>query len=230
MTRGEGKLNDLPYAKVFKWDDIVVAIPDQIISLAVAETNELDFTLFSFGAGESISTEIVNANKFLLGLVGELDVEYENHITGLGPNQTLLLNEGTHHAITAKTNASFLQIHRYQLEEDQPVINKIPHNETLNLTEQIEVLPNKKASKALVQRKDLTLTLFALDEGQQIAKHTATGDALVQILEGEARITIAEEDHVVKAGECIVMPAEIPHALEATTAFKMLLTVVKGGD
>ncbi|MBU5595133.1 cupin domain-containing protein [Amphibacillus sp. MSJ-3] len=110
------------------------------------------------------------------------------------------------------------------------MINKIPHNETIRLAEQIEIVPNRKTSKSLVQHKTLTLTLFALDAGQQIARHTATGDALVQILEGEALITIDQTDYTVKAGESIVMPAEIPHALEAVEAFKMLLTVVKPGE
>lgn len=222
-------MRDLPIGQVFNWEDVAIAMPDQIISSAIAENDQFDFTVFGFGAGESISTEIVNTSKLIYVLSGQLMIEHEDQFSLLEVGELLFLEEGVRHAIEAKTHTVFQQIHIYQKEEKY-MINKIPHNETMNLADQIDVLPNKKASKALVQRKDLTLTLFALDAGQQIAKHTATGDALVQILEGEAGITIDEKDFVVKTGESIVMPAEIPHALEAKTAFKMLLTVVKASE
>lgn len=220
-------MRDLPIGRVFRLNDVVMALPDQIISSAIAETDQFDITLFGFGAGESISTEIVNVSKYVSVLSGQLVIDHDNQVSVLHEGESLLLDGDVHHAIRAEVATTFQQNHIYKTGEGQQMINKIPHNETINFVEQIEVFPNKKVSKSLVQRKDLTLTLFALDAGQQIAKHTATGDALVQILEGEAFITIDQTDYVVKAGESIVMPAEIPHALEATTAFKMLLTVVK---
>jgi quercetin dioxygenase-like cupin family protein len=72
------------------------------------------------------------------------------------------------------------------------------------------------------------LTLFAFDEGEGLSTHTAPGDAFVQILHGEAAITVGGEKLVVEAGEVVVMPAQIPHALQAEKRFKMLLTVIKG--
>lgn len=50
---------------------------------------------------------------------------------------------------------------------------------------------------------------------------------MVNILAGVAKITIGEDEFVVKAGESIVMPAQIPHALYAQEVFQMLLIVVK---
>ncbi|ADG00581.1 conserved hypothetical protein [Clostridium botulinum F str. 230613] len=81
-------------------------------------------------------------------------------------------------------------------------------------------------SRTLAQGKPLSVTLFAFDKGEEISSHSASGDAMVYILDGEAEITIGEEKFNVKKGETIVMPANVPHALLATQRFKMLLTVV----
>jgi len=71
------------------------------------------------------------------------------------------------------------------------------------------------------------MTVFAFDKGEGLSEHTAPFDAVVYILEGEAEIRIDGRPHAVKAGEMIIMPADKPHALLATTRFKMLLVMIK---
>jgi quercetin dioxygenase-like cupin family protein len=83
-------------------------------------------------------------------------------------------------------------------------------------------------SRTLVAGATGTVTLFAFDAGQGLSEHSAPFDALVQVLEGEADITIAGVAHRVRAGEIILMPANVPHALAAPIAFKMLLTMIRG--
>jgi quercetin dioxygenase-like cupin family protein len=83
-------------------------------------------------------------------------------------------------------------------------------------------------SQTMVEKKAGTVTLFAFDEGQGLSEHSAPFDALVEILDGKAVITIGGEPHEVKAGECVIMPANVPHALKATEKFKMLLVMIKG--
>jgi len=75
--------------------------------------------------------------------------------------------------------------------------------------------------------KEGTVTLFAFDRGQGLSEHTAPFDALVYILDGEAVVNISGNDHIVKQGEMIIMPAHKPHSLRAETRFKMLLVMVK---
>ena len=82
-------------------------------------------------------------------------------------------------------------------------------------------------SRTLVRKQSGTVTLFAFDEGQGLSEHTAPFDALVQILEGEAEITISGHPHRVRAGEVILLPASEPHALLAITRYKMLLTMIR---
>ncbi|TWV14019.1 cupin domain-containing protein [Bacteroidaceae bacterium HV4-6-C5C] len=98
----------------------------------------------------------------------------------------------------------------------------------LNLKEMIEYSSGGVISKQVLKNQSGNITLFSFDEGQGLSEHTAPFDAMVQVLEGEARITIGGKDNMVKAGESIIMPANITHALHAVHSFKMLLTMIKG--
>ncbi|MGH7977086.1 MAG: cupin domain-containing protein [Limisphaerales bacterium] len=69
--------------------------------------------------------------------------------------------------------------------------------------------------------------LFAFDEGKGLSEHTSPFNALVQITEGEAEITVSGQPHRVKASEFILMPAQQPHALKALKRFKMILTMIR---
>ncbi len=82
-------------------------------------------------------------------------------------------------------------------------------------------------SKEIVRKDTGTVTLFAFDQGQGLSEHTAPFDALVYILDGEAKITISGNPVQVKAGEMIIMPANEPHALQAVQKFKMLLVMIR---
>ena len=82
-------------------------------------------------------------------------------------------------------------------------------------------------SKVVTKNKNGNTTLFAFDKGQGLSEHTAPFDAMVVILEGLCRVTIAGDDHCLEEGQMIIMPANVPHALEAITSFKMLLIMIK---
>ena len=82
-------------------------------------------------------------------------------------------------------------------------------------------------SRTLLKRAGGTVTLFAFDEGQALSEHTAPFDAVAHVLEGEAEITIAGSPLKVLAGEMVLMPANQPHAVNARTRFKMLLTMIR---
>lgn len=83
-------------------------------------------------------------------------------------------------------------------------------------------------SREILRNDAGTLTLFAFDQGQGLSEHTAPYDATVTILEGEAEILLAGVPHYPKAGEMLIMPADVPHALFAKQRFKMLLTMIRG--
>lgn len=82
-------------------------------------------------------------------------------------------------------------------------------------------------SREIIAKKTGTVTVFAFDKGEGLSEHTAPFDALVYILDGEARITISGKAHAVRQDEIIIMPANKPHALKAVKRVKMLLVMVR---
>jgi quercetin dioxygenase-like cupin family protein len=82
-------------------------------------------------------------------------------------------------------------------------------------------------SKQIIKKDIGTVTVFAFDKGEGLSEHTAPFDALVQILDGVAEISIAGNPHTVKSGEFIVMPANESHALKAVERFKMMLVMIR---
>ena len=82
-------------------------------------------------------------------------------------------------------------------------------------------------SRVLLKNKGGTVTLFAFDRGEGLSEHTAPFEALVFVVDGAAEVEIAGKVYGVRRGETITLPANIPHAVRATTRFKMLLTMIR---
>lgn len=91
----------------------------------------------------------------------------------------------------------------------------------------IEYSREAVVSKTLIKKETGTLSLFAFDKGQGLSEHSAPFDAMVQVVDGEAVIFIDRKEYKLCSGEFIIMPANIPHAVEARERFKMLLTMIK---
>lgn len=105
-------------------------------------------------------------------------------------------------------------------------LKNIDPQTVLQLSDLVSFQPGQIVSRTLIQNKSVGITLFAFDSGEQISSHESTGDALITILEGSAVITIGDKIYTPYKGQSIVMPARVPHALEAPEPFKMMLTVV----
>lgn len=82
-------------------------------------------------------------------------------------------------------------------------------------------------SRTLLKTEGGTLTVFAFDAGQSLSEHTAPFDALVQVLDGEVELVIGGKPVPAKTGQTVLMPANVPHAVKATTRLKMLLTMIR---
>jgi quercetin dioxygenase-like cupin family protein len=97
----------------------------------------------------------------------------------------------------------------------------------VRLADEIQYSPAAVVSKTLVKKPTGTITLFAFDAGEGLSEHTAPFDAVVQVLEGEAELTIGGERLSAAAGQMVIMPANVPHAVKAVRRFKMLLTMIR---
>jgi quercetin dioxygenase-like cupin family protein len=99
--------------------------------------------------------------------------------------------------------------------------------ETAKVADMVSYQDGSIVSREIVKKPTGTVTVFAFDEGQGLSEHTAPFDALVQVLEGEAEITISGKLHRVQGGELILMPAQQPHALKAVRRSKIILTMIR---
>jgi quercetin dioxygenase-like cupin family protein len=103
----------------------------------------------------------------------------------------------------------------------------MPSAKAISLTDLIAYQPGAIVSRMLVSKESGTVTLFAFDAGQKLSEHTAPFDAIVSILDGEAELTIGKKNIHIQTGQSVLMPAKIPHAVNATAKFKMLLIMVR---
>jgi quercetin dioxygenase-like cupin family protein len=97
----------------------------------------------------------------------------------------------------------------------------------IQLKELVSYADGAVASRMIISRKAGNITIFSFDENEGLSEHTAPFDAVVTILEGECEVWVAGQTFLMKSGETIIFPANIPHALSAITRFKMILTMIK---
>ncbi|MFH1370756.1 MAG: cupin domain-containing protein [Planctomycetota bacterium] len=95
------------------------------------------------------------------------------------------------------------------------------------LAELVSYADDSIVSKTIIDKSVGTITLFAFDRSQQLSEHTAPYDAVVQVLDGKADLTIGGKHTNVSMGQIIIMPANVPHAVAAKEKFKMLLIMIR---
>ena len=96
-----------------------------------------------------------------------------------------------------------------------------------NLADLVTYAEGSIVSRAIVQEKVTSLTLFAFDAGQALSEHTTASDAYLQVLDGEADLVVGGQAVVAHAGEVVLLPSGVPHEVNARQRFKMLLTMVR---
>jgi len=83
------------------------------------------------------------------------------------------------------------------------------------------------ASRVLAKAGGGNVTLFAFDAGQGLTEHTSPFDALVMVLEGALTLTIGGTPVRATPGTIVRMPADSPHALDASEPTRMLLVMLR---
>lgn len=104
---------------------------------------------------------------------------------------------------------------------------RLPGAQVFSLAGLVEYAEGSIVSRMLVKAGNGSVTLFAFDAGQELSEHTTPFDALVQVVDGTGEITIGGETLQVRAGETVVMPANVPHAVNARERLKMLLVMIR---
>ena len=105
--------------------------------------------------------------------------------------------------------------------------NEKENTGSFKANEFIEYSDKSVVSKTIIKKPSGNITLFAFDKGEGLAEHSSPHEAFVQIIDGTAEINIGGTIHKLSSGECIILPADIPHSLLAADKFKMILTMIK---
>lgn len=112
-------------------------------------------------------------------------------------------------------------------EEKSPDGRDLPAGETVQAVDLVDYAPGGVVSRTLRKSDAGTLTVFAFDAGQELSEHTAPFDAWVLVLDGRVELTIGGRAVQAAAGDLVLMPADVPHAVRASEPFKMLLTMFR---
>lgn len=113
------------------------------------------------------------------------------------------------------------------MDHERKNMGELRPGEATPLTSLVEYAGGAVVSRTLRKCAGGTLTAFAFDDGQELSEHSAPFAAYVQVIEGTVRLTIGGQAVDAKAGEVVLMPANVPHAVRATSRLKMLLTMLK---
>ncbi len=90
-----------------------------------------------------------------------------------------------------------------------------------------EIPPDSIVSRTFHKDDQVRAILFGFDAGQELSEHTANLAATIQIVQGEARVTLGDDVHMLKAGAWVHMPPKLTHSVYATTPLIMLLTMLE---
>ena len=103
----------------------------------------------------------------------------------------------------------------------------LPPATALKLADLVAYAEGSIVSRAIVQERAASLTIFAFDAGQALSEHTTAQDAYLQVLDGEADLVVGGQAVVARIGEVVRLPSGVPHEVNASQRFKMLLTMVR---
>ena len=83
------------------------------------------------------------------------------------------------------------------------------------------------ASRVLARTAAGNITLFAFDAGEELSEHTTPFDALALTLAGSLALTIGGVDVRTAPQTVVLLPANVPHAVRAVEASRMLLIMLR---
>jgi quercetin dioxygenase-like cupin family protein len=92
-----------------------------------------------------------------------------------------------------------------------------------------EIQPPESGKQSIVLLNDTNtkVVLFAFAAGSGLTEHVAPFPAIIQIIKGEAALTVGNESVAGKMGTWIQMAAKTPHSIKAESPVLLLLTLLK---
>ncbi|WP_022820264.1 cupin domain-containing protein [Fusobacterium russii] len=210
-------------------NEIISAKESEVVSMRAINKDNTYLSLFALSSDEEITAEAMCGERYYYCFSGSGEMEIENEKKRIKQGEFLKVDKERNYSLKSFGNFKVIEvgekIGRDSMENK--MLKGLNYAQTINLEKSVDYQGNKIISKNLVAKKDLVITVMAFDKGECLEPHMAPGDALVTVLDGEGKFFVDGRGSVVKKGESIVLPANIPHAVEAVERFKMLLILVK---
>jgi quercetin dioxygenase-like cupin family protein len=105
--------------------------------------------------------------------------------------------------------------------------NEFEKGKAFSFNDSIEYSDGGIVSKTVLKKESGNISLFSFDKGEALSEHTAPFDAMIQVIDGKGEVTVGGKPNILTAGQTIIMPANISHAVKAVERFKMVLTMIK---
>lgn len=105
--------------------------------------------------------------------------------------------------------------------------NEFEKSKVFSFSESVEYSDGGIVSKTVLKKQTGNISLFSFAKGEALSEHTAPFDAMITVVDGTGEVIIGGKSFTLTAGQTIIMPANITHAVNAVEKFKMVLTMIK---
>ena len=217
-------------AKPINFNELITSKEAEVVSMRILNQSNSYISLFSLAKDEKITAEAMLGNRYYYCFNGNGEIFIENNKKVISNGDFLEITANHNYSIEARDNLKLIEIGEKIGEGnmENKTLKMLESASAFNLAEVVEYQEGKIVSKNLVAKPNLVMTIMSFWKGESLDPHKAPGDALVTVLDGEGKYCVDGKPFVVKKGESAVLPANIPHAVEAETEnFKMLLILVK---
>jgi quercetin dioxygenase-like cupin family protein len=105
--------------------------------------------------------------------------------------------------------------------------NQFEKSKVFSFSDSVDYSDGGIVSKTVLKKQTGNISLFSFAKGEALSEHTAPFDAMIQVVDGRGEVIIGGKSFILTTGQCIIMPANIPHAVNAVEEFKMVLTMIR---
>ena len=216
-------------AKSVNFNELIYSKEAEVVSMRILNQPNSYVSLFSLAKNEEITAEAMLGNRYYYCFNGNGEIFIENSKKSISNGDFLEILSNYSYSIEASDNLKLIEIGEKIGDDgmENQTLKMLESAAAFNLAEIVDYQEGKIISKNLVAKNNLVITVMSFWKGESLDPHKAPGDALVTVLDGEGKYYVDGKPFIVKKGESAVLPANIPHAVEAVENFKMMLVLIK---
>lgn len=216
-------------AKAVNFNQLINSKEAEVVSMRILNQSNSYISLFSLAKNEEITAEAMLGNRYYYCFAGNGEISIENNKKNISNGDFLEVLAHNNYSIKSLDTLKLIEIGEKIGDEamENQTLKMLEAGSTFHLADCVEYKEGQIVSKNLVAKTNLVITVMSFWKGEALDPHKAPGDALVTVLDGEGKFIVDGKAFIIKKGESAVLPANIPHAVEAVENFKMMLTLVK---